>query len=958
MSLCPLAHGKIIYVDEDATGANDGTSWVNAYGHLQDALADANSSPKPVEIRVAQGVYRPDQGKNQALGDRRASFHLVDRASLKGGYAGWGQPDPNARNVLRQQSILSGDIGIPNAPEDNSYHVLVSQRLNAGATLDGFVISGGQADGSWPDDCGGGLWYDHADNLVLTDCTFTANSAKSWGGAIYKNGSDEDHEVTQCTFSGNAAKSGGAVYNDNVGGVFTDCTFRYNSAAADGGGMCNTAHNEGGCCPTLTNCLFIGCVAGNRGGGVCNLGGEEEWVVPMLIGCEFSHNRARLGGGVYSFSTWYGPVFDHCRFAANRATHSGGAMYNAADDGEPCYATLTNCLVVGNVAKEAGGAIRNDLARPTLTNCTLAANAAPEGAALLSHFWAVTRLTNCILWNGGSEVGGTDASRVTATYSNVRGGWPGEGNIDADPCFVAPGHWERNGTPDDPNDDAWVDGDYHLLPNSPCIDAGDPNLVADPNKPESDIYGGPRFTGARIDIGADEYSKYDGGTGEPNDPYQIWSAEQMNAIGAEPNDWDKCFRLMADIDLSAFDGKDARRAFNTIAPDWETPFTGVFDGNGHTILNFRYTSANGSCAGLFGYVEGPDAQIRNVGLIDPNVAGGLYVGSLVGRLNEGAVTCCYVSGARVIGDESVGGLVGKSFQGVITNCHAEGTVEGRECVGGLLGGNDEATIVNSHATGVVKGTLGGAGGLVGANADSTIQDCYAVCTVSGDKEVGGLAGENGWHGMIMGCYAKGTVSGKVWVGGLVGLSEGNDTIVDCYSTAEAIGDQYVGGLVGEKGGTIRNCYSTGRVTARLEWGGGLVGFGWPRLVTGCFWDTETSALTTSPAGTGKTTAEMQTSSTFVDAGWDFVGETGNGTEDIWLICEGVAYPHLAWEFVIGDFDADADTDFADFCILAEHWLAADGSFWCGQGCDLTNDGSVNWQDLIIFAEKWLTGIAP
>jgi len=102
---------------------------------------------------------------------------------------------------------------------------------------------------------------------------------------------------------------------------------------------------------------------------------------------------------------------------------------------------------------------------------------------------------------------------------------------------------------------------------------------------------------------------------------------------------------------------------------------------------------------------------------------------------------------------------------------------------------------------------------------------------------------------------------------------------------------------------------------------------------------------------------MQTASTFLNAGWDFVGEMENGTEDIWAICEGVDYPHLAWEFVIGDFDADADTDFADFCILAEHWLAADGSFWCGQGCDLTNDGSVNWQDLMIFAENWLTDIS-
>jgi hypothetical protein len=90
----------------------------------------------------------------------------------------------------------------------------------------------------------------------------------------------------------------------------------------------------------------------------------------------------------------------------------------------------------------------------------------------------------------------------------------------------------------------------------------------------------------------------------------------------------------------------------------------------------------------------------------------------------------------------------------------------------------------------------------------------------------------------------------------------------------------------------------------------------------------------------------------LDAGWEFVGQVSNGRGNIWAICEGLHYPHLAWEFVIGDFDGDADTDFADFCILGEHWLAGDDSFWCGQGCELTNDASVNWQDLMVFVKNW------
>ncbi|MCX5638404.1 MAG: hypothetical protein NTX52_12040, partial [Planctomycetota bacterium] len=90
---CPALADKIIYVDDDANGLNNGTSWQNAYKFLQDALADANSAVKPVEIRVAEGIYKPDGGANQTPGDRKASFWLINGVTLKGGYAGFGEPD-------------------------------------------------------------------------------------------------------------------------------------------------------------------------------------------------------------------------------------------------------------------------------------------------------------------------------------------------------------------------------------------------------------------------------------------------------------------------------------------------------------------------------------------------------------------------------------------------------------------------------------------------------------------------------------------------------------------------------------------------------------------------------------------------------------------------------------------------------------------------------------------------
>jgi hypothetical protein len=97
----PCADGRIIYVDADATGANDGSSWANAYRYLQDALADADSRAKPVEIRVACGVYTPDRNAAHpnGSGDSRATFQLINGVTLKGGYAGFGMPEPNARDI-------------------------------------------------------------------------------------------------------------------------------------------------------------------------------------------------------------------------------------------------------------------------------------------------------------------------------------------------------------------------------------------------------------------------------------------------------------------------------------------------------------------------------------------------------------------------------------------------------------------------------------------------------------------------------------------------------------------------------------------------------------------------------------------------------------------------------------------------------------------------------------------
>jgi hypothetical protein len=633
------------------------------------------------------------------------------------------------------------------------------------------------------------------------------------------------------------------------------------------------------------------------------------------------------------------------------------------------------------------------------------------------------------------------------------------------------------------------------------------------------------------------------GRGTRDDPYLIFTPEDLNMVGLATCDLDKHFRLMADIDLSGFDGKDSRPAFNIIAPGEEVgyveyygygrswgsycqgvPFTGVFDGNGHTVLNFTYTCTSTASVyiGLFGNVNDPNAQIKDLGLIEPNVIRssvpiepGGHVACLVGCLEQGTISGCYVRGGSVKGnyDYHVGGLVGSngsciSWSGVksgdgqvcrggtILNSYTSVSVSGIGYVGGLVGWN-AGPVIRCYSTGAVIGNDGVGGGLIGCPYSSLVTACfwdtqtsgqaempwsagtgkttaemqtastflgwgcvpevwtieegvdyprlawegkpgkalpalakfvagsgsqgdpYLICrgddlntiavflsegdkhfkltadidmsgfdgrdgrpsfniigagynnaftgvfdggghtishlTVQGDgllglfgqlgsggevkdlvvvdvniigsgDRVGGLVGEN-LRGSVSRCYITGAVSGVYCVGGLVG-SNGlyparGGTVTQCYSTVAVSGESNLGGLVGDNyegdvtnsysagavtamrgfvgglvgdnfGGVVVQCYSTGPVTGGDKVGG-LVGDSWGSNVTCSFWDIETSGCATSSGGTGQTTAEMQTAKTFLNAGWDFVGETDNGTEDIWWIVEGKDYPHLWWE---------------------------------------------------------------
>jgi hypothetical protein len=235
-------------VDINAPGpAHDGTSWAAAFTDLQQALSAAAANDR---ILVADGTYKPTSGT-----DRTISFELKNGVGLYGGYAGHGAVDPDVRDPVLYPSILSGDIGVAGDKSDNSYHVLSSTGLTSRAVVDGFTITGGNADGTFPYNCGGGM-YNSSSSPTLINCTFTGNSATGTyggGGGMYNSSSSPT--LTNCTFSGNSASDGGGMYDHWYSSpTVTNCTFHGNSADYDGGGM----YSEYSCSPTLSNCIVWG----------------------------------------------------------------------------------------------------------------------------------------------------------------------------------------------------------------------------------------------------------------------------------------------------------------------------------------------------------------------------------------------------------------------------------------------------------------------------------------------------------------------------------------------------------------------------------------------------------------------------------------------------------------------------------------------------------------------------
>lgn len=449
--------------------SNAGRSWRDALATVSTGLG--NASVSRCDIWVATGIYYPTEGTS-----RDATFQLLSGIGLYGGFAGT-ESSIDERNIEENETVLSGDID-QNGIIDNGnvYHVVIGSN---DSIIDGFTITGGNA--NHPDSSdhrvnGGGM-YNGSTSPLVSNCTFSRNSAFRGGGMSNRSGASPT--IMNCNFFRNRAlrNGGGGIHNNESSPSIVNCTFSNNTSEQSGGGISNYESSS----PVVTNCVFTDNYTGLCGGGMDNGYSSHATVTdctflrneaaicgggmtnahsstPTIHNCIFLNNNARSGGGMHNLNE-SSAIVTNCSFFGNEAAQYGGGMWN-----EESSPTITSCIFSNNyVVSHDGGGMHNNRSSPTLINCTFSDNYSGVNGHGMSNYFSSSIITNSIFWgdltSSGYQIYTDDEESIPIiTFSDIRGGWDGEGNIDVDPL---------------------LDESLRLRDGSPCIDAGDNSVLTE-----------------------------------------------------------------------------------------------------------------------------------------------------------------------------------------------------------------------------------------------------------------------------------------------------------------------------------------------------------------------------------------------------------------------------------------------------------------------------------------------
>jgi predicted outer membrane repeat protein len=436
-----------VYVSVEGDNSNNGTSPETPFKTIKYALSRIYSDIITTNtIHLATGIYSPTTNGE--------SFPIK-----------WSNY-VNLSGSEEEETILDAE---------NSGGVMEFLSVSD-ALIENLTITGGSAYD------GGGIFCRDHSNPSFENVVIINNSAVYDGGGIYCN-DYSNPSLDNVELSGNSSNSGGGIFcNGNSNPSLENVTIADNTAEYHGGGiLCRYSS------PSLENVTITGNSANGNyygGGGIyCSQGSS-----PSLENVTISDNFALSGGGIGCRSN-SNPSLENVTISDNSAIYGGGIF--CCVNSNP---SLVNVTITGNSANAGGGIYCND-SSPSLINVTISSNTAiySNGGGILCDDNSNPSLTNCIMWNDSPEEIYIESGSVTATYSDIQGGWAGSGNINEDPLFV--------GTGADP---------YSLLEDSPCIDAGIPDTTG-LNLPPWDIIGNLRIWDgdgngtAIIDMGAYEY---------------------------------------------------------------------------------------------------------------------------------------------------------------------------------------------------------------------------------------------------------------------------------------------------------------------------------------------------------------------------------------------------------------------------------------------------------------------
>jgi len=342
------------------------------------------------------------------------------------------------------------------------------------------------------------------------------------------------------------------------------------------------------------------------------------------------------------------------------------------------------------------------------------------------------------------------------------------------------------------------------------------------------------------------------GSGTEGDPYLINSLENLYWITENPSAWVSgvYYKQTSNIDASSTNGWFSGAGWPGIGNS-STPFKGRYDGQNYVISGLFINGGN--TKGLFGKTDGTNYNnrviITNVVLNSVNISGGNEIGALVGRAEFTE----------------------------LSNCSVSGTVSGNQYTGGVVGYTHYANwFYDSHSSVAVTAQMY-SGGFGGYFFGVTAERCYSTGNLTNPGNfvqayMGGFVGYTTAGSVISSCFSTGNINSNqvTYLGGFVGVTSGS-SFSNSYASGNITGRNFIGGFVvineSSPASTFTNCYSSGSITAQFSSIGGFSDGSSNITASNCFWDTESSNVSTSGSGTGKTTAEMKTIGTF--SGWNF-----------------------------------------------------------------------------------------